>query len=357
MTLGMDRDAMKHRRWHNTFLTGAIVFGLAALGDAAGTIYALTASGYASGNGELTAEILVFVVAAALTLACVVLDRRHSRRGVELVAERGHEAWLPAVTESNGEGRVDLDVETARLRPLVLRSMGLALLWMALLVAALSGFGVMHASADKLLKTGVQVSGEVLGVYKNSRSPDTIFVMYPVSEQDRRYTEILWDSDEHYTKGQPITVIFDQADPDHVRTLHETNESEVWTVVLAVGAIAGPFGIALSVFAAVKWRRRYRAVRATGWRIASVTVVPDYPIRKGRHMPDIHVEYRDGTGITLRAASSFHGSVPLKNHPNRLAWIGGTNHDMVVLFPHGRWRKPPYAVPAYALNLRGEPAR
>jgi hypothetical protein len=25
---------------------------------------------------------------------------------------------------------------------------------------------------------------------------------------------------------------------------------------------------------------------------------------------------------------------------------------MVVLFPHGRWREPPYTVPAYALNTR-----
>jgi hypothetical protein len=44
----------------------------------------------------------------------------------------------------------------------------------------------------------------------------------------------------------------------------------------------------------------------------------------------------------------------MKHEPNRQAWIGGTDRDMVVLFPHGRWREPPYAVPAYALNMRAD---
>ncbi|MGW3995999.1 hypothetical protein ACWEF6_21115 [Amycolatopsis sp. NPDC004772] len=71
-------------------------------------------------------------------------------------------------------------------------------------------------------------------------------------------------------------------------------------------------GLVFSLFAAVHWRR-LRAVLATGWRIASVTVVPNYPVRQNRHMPDIEVTYRDGSRITLRAATSSHGSVPLKH--------------------------------------------
>jgi hypothetical protein len=137
-----------------------------------------------------------------------------------------------------------------------------------------------------------------------------------------------------------------------VRTLDETNDDQTWTWVLVVGTIAGVSGFVLSVVATANWRRRRRAVLATGWRIASVTVVPDYPIRRGRHLPDIEVAYRDGTRIKLRAATSSHGSVPMKQEPNRQAWIGGTDRDMVVLFPHGRWREPPYVVPAYALNRR-----
>jgi hypothetical protein len=225
----------------------------------------------------------------------------------------------------------------------------------------------MSASADHLLKTGVRVTGEVLGVYKHSRGDDTIHVEYPVGygdvayptgHGDLRFATIVWDSGRQYTEEQRITVVYDKADPARVRTLDETNDDPTWTWVLAMATAAGTIGLVLSAIAAVNWRRRRRAVLATGWRIASVTVVPDKPMRSNRHLPDIHVEYRDGSRITLRAAMSTHGAAPLKNEPNRRAWIGGTDRDMVVLFPHGRWREPPYAVPAYALNLRtaAEPA-
>lgn len=234
----------------------------------------------------------------------------------------------------------------------MLRSAGFVLVWLAVLAGVVAGFVAMSASAEHLLKTGTRVTGEVLGVYRHSRADDIIYVAYPVGTSGYRYADIVWDSGRPYTEGQQITVIYDRADPDRVRTPDETNDDQTWMWVQVIGTIAGVSGLVLSLIAAVNWRRRYRAVRATGWRLASVTVVPDYPIRRGRHLPDIEVAYRDGTRITLRAATSSHGSVPLKHEPNRRAWIGGTDRDMVVLFPHGRRRRPPYAVPAYALNSR-----
>lgn len=348
----MDRDATKHRRWQNAFLAGGIVFGMAALADAAGTIYALSAPGYVFEDGELTGEILVFALAVALMLGCVALGRRHDRGRAALVAEHGH--WLPAPAERDGQGQVDLDAETARLRTLVLRSVGLVLVWLAVLAGVVAGFVAMSASADHLLKSGARVTGEVLGVHPQSRSEGTIHVAYPVGDR-YRYADIVWDSGRPYTQGQQITVVYDKADPTRVRTLDETNDDPTLTWVLPMVTAAGGIGLVLSVIAAVNWRRRHRAVLATGWRIASVTVVPDKPMRSNRHLPDIHVDYRDGSRITLRAATSTHGAAPLKNEPNRRAWIGGTDRDMVVLFPHGRWSEPPYAVPAYALNLRAAP--
>lgn len=106
-----------------------------------------------------------------------------------------------------------------------------------------------------------------------------------------------------------------------------------------------------SVFAGAAWRRRYRAVLKTGWRSATVTVVPDYPIRKNRDMPDLHVSYDDGTNARLRALASTHGSTKLRHEPDRKAWVGGTGRTMVVLFERGRWRNVPYAVPAKALGM------
>ena len=345
----MDWDATKHRQWQNTFMAGAIVFGLAALGDAAGTGYALTAPGYVFEDGELASEIMAFVLAVALMAGCAGLRWWHDRRRAALVAEPGN--WLPALTGNNGQEQVDLDAETARLRTLALRSAGLVLVWLAVLAGVVAGFAAPSASADHLLKTGVRVTGQVLDVYRHSRSPDTIRVAYPVGYDGCRYADIVRDSGRQYTPGQQITVIYDRADPDRVRTPDETNSDRSWTGVLVIGTIAGMSGPVCSVVAAVNWRRRYRAVRATGWRLASVTVKPDYLVR-GRHLPDIDVQYRDGSRIMLRAATSSHGSVPPADRPNQRAWAGGTGRDMVVLFPHGRWRKAPYAVPAYALTMR-----
>ena len=149
-----------------------------------------------------------------------------------------------------------------------------------------------------------------------------------------------------------MTVVYDRDDPSDVRTVEERNENQYSVGFLVVPLLLALAGVPFSLVAAAGWARRYRAVRATGWRIASVTVVPDYPVRQGRHAPDIHVGYRDGSGIRLRAASSTHGATSLKDRPDRRAWVGGWGSAMVVLVPHGRWRKGPYAVPAFAKTTR-----
>lgn len=351
MELGLDRDATRYRRWRNVYFAGTVVFGMVTVMDLAGTGYGLSDSDYVFGDGELPAEIAIFAGGTALTAACAFLAWRHARRRAEQVGPAGSGLWLPPLTDRDGDGQVDLGVETARLRPLAVRALALLVLWLALLAGGLVGFAALSASADRLLATGTHVTGRVLDAYHPRRGSSTIYVEYPVG-QDWKFAEISWESDRAYVPGQAITVVYDPADPTRVRTPDETNDDQFWSWVCGIGALGALGGIPFSALAAVNWRRRYRAVRRTGWRIASVTVVPDYPVRKNRHMPDIHVEYRDGSRIMLRAAQSSHGSVPLKKQPNRLAWIGGTDQDIVVLFPHGRWRTPPYAVPAYPLTAR-----
>ena len=333
------------------FLTGAVVFGLVALIDAAGTTYAFADPGYVFEDNEVLGEITIFVVASLLAVGCALLARHYAKRRAEVFSAAGPEAWLPPLTARNGEGQVDLEVETARLRSLALRALAIALAWVIVLAGAVFGFTVLAQSSERLLATGIQVPGTVLSVDHRRQGTSTISVEYRVKGEPRS-AEIVWDSDRQYAVGQAVTVFYDPADPARVRTPDETNNDQAWVWVFVVGLVGSLFGIPFSVVAAVKWRRRNRAVRGTGWRVASVTVVPDYPVRKGRHMPDIHVEYRDGSRIMLRAATSSHGSVPLKDRPGRRAWVGGTDRDMVVLFPHGRWRTPPYAVPAYAMTMR-----
>ncbi len=314
-----------------------------------GTTYALLDPGYVFEDDELLGEITVFVLGAALAVGCALLARRHNRRRTEQVSDP--ENWLPPEVTRTGEGQVDLEVETARLQPLALRALGLVLVWLIVFAGVVFGFVTMAQSSDKLLATGTRVYGTVLSAYHPSKGTATIDVTYPVGNSLKE-AEVVWDSDHRYAPGQSITVIYDPADPSRVRTLYETNDDQFWVWVFVIGLIAALSGIPIAGVAASKWGHRYRAVRRTGWRVASVTVVPDYPVRRGRHAPDIHVEYADGSRITLRTSMSSHGAVPLKNEPDRRAWVGGADQDMVVLFPHGRWRPTPYAVPAYALTAR-----
>ncbi|UOZ03511.1 hypothetical protein [Amycolatopsis sp. WQ 127309] len=60
--------------------------------------------------------------------------------------------------------------------------------------------------------------------------------------------------------------------------------------------------------------------------------------RDGRSLrrppPEIHVRYREGTGIVLKAVSSTHGANAPADFTDRLAWVGGWGRHRVVLFPH-----------------------
>ncbi|MGW3996000.1 hypothetical protein ACWEF6_21120 [Amycolatopsis sp. NPDC004772] len=146
---------------------------------------------------------MVVVVAIALVLGCVALARRRDRLRAPLADDHG--LWLPAVTERDSQGMVDFAVETARLRSLVLRSMGLVVLWVAVLAGVVAGAAAMGTAADHLLKTGVRVTGEVLGAYRHSRGEDTLHVAYRVGASDLRFADITWDSGREYVKGQQIT--------------------------------------------------------------------------------------------------------------------------------------------------------
>jgi hypothetical protein len=172
---------------------------------------------------------------------------------------------------------------------------------------------------------------------------------------ESRTAKIVRDSKNSYTVGGRVTVVYDRADPDRVRTLVEENKSQFLVNLGYVLLVAGSLGTLFAAVAAVGWWGRARAVAATGWRNATVDIVRVFA-RNGRSLrrppPEIHVRYREGTGIVLKAMSSTHGATALADFTDRLAWVGGWGRHMVVLFPNGPRRPGPYAVPAFALDLR-----
>jgi hypothetical protein len=331
--------------WFAAGVVAVLVFAIFV----AETTWSLLTPGYVLVDGELAADFAVLFGSLSLASLCVFRARRLSRRADTLFEHADTEQWLPPREPRDGQGEIDLDAQVFRLRTLSPRAWGVAVLWCAVLVGGMVGLSAITSSADSLLATGTRTTGEVLTVL-DSRKP-SMWVRYTAGGMSQT-AEIVRSSGRHYKPGESVTVVYNPTDPEDARTTEETNYNQYLVGFCVVPMLLALLFLPLSVVAAARWRRRYHAVRRTGWRAASVTVLPDYPVRKGRHAPDIQVRYRDGSTIWLRASSSTHGATVLKDEPNQPAWVGGTGRDMVVLFPQARWRKLPYAVPAFAKDQR-----
>ncbi|VVJ21889.1 Uncharacterised protein [Amycolatopsis camponoti] len=277
---------------------------------------------------------------------------RVSARNRAAASEDGFGGWLPLPTDHDHDRRIDFTAETGRLRRVARRAAAFVLVWMALAGAGAGDLVLLDKVADELLATGARTTGEVVSVQTFTRGGMTFEVRF-----ESRTAKIDRDSKNSYTVGERVTVIYDRDDPDRVRTLVEENKSQFLVNLGYVLLVAGSLGTLFAVLAAVGWRGRARAVAATGWRNATVDIVRVFA-RNSRSLrrppPEIHVRFREGTGIVLKAMSSTHGANALADFTDRLAWVGGWGRHMVVLFPNGPRRPGPYAVPAFALNLRTE---
>ncbi|WP_410672684.1 DUF3592 domain-containing protein [Amycolatopsis sp. cmx-4-68] len=331
----------RRKGWLTVLVLGVAVF----LFFAAGTTYALLVPDYVFEDGELLGEAAILTASLALAVFAGYRLRAADRRLLAAAADFG--AWLPPETSTAGTDGVDLAAETRRLRLTTGRAAALTLAWVALIAGGLTVLGLVDAAAADLLATGVRVPGVVDAVHDRVKGAHTIRVHY--ESPGRRWSEeIHRDSGHHYAVGDAVTVVYDPADPAHVRTTEEKNAGQFLVGTGVVPILVGLGGLPVAAGAAVGWRRRARAVAATGWRVAGVTVVPD--ARGGLSV--VHVTYGDGSAIVLRTVLSTHGTRALAGQEHRRAWIGGWGRRMVVLFPHGPRRPGPHAVPAYATTPR-----
>ena len=310
----------------------------------AGTAYSLLIPDYVFTGGELPAEAVILT--GSLALAAFGTRRLGAAdRGLRAgVPDFG--AWLPLRDGSHGEGRVDLGAQTARLRRTARRAAGIAAAWAVLYAGGLAAVITADRAAADLLATGVRVAGSVVSVEDPARGTPTIRVRYPAPDASRT-AEIARDSGHEYHEGEAVTVVYDPADPAHARTTAETNENRVLVNFGVLFLVAGFVGLPLAASVALGWWRRARAVAATGWRIATVTVFPGV-----RSAQEIEVRYRDGSGVELCCTPSLRRpGAPVR----RRAWIGGWGRQMAVLFPPGPARTGPRCVPVSATGPRAQP--
>ncbi|MFJ9778065.1 DUF3592 domain-containing protein [Amycolatopsis sp. NPDC101161] len=288
----------------------------------AGTAYSLLTPDYAFADGELLGEAVILTGSLALAAFGVRRLRAADVRLRDSVPDFG--AWLPGRDGSHGEDRVDLGARTARLRRTARRATAIAGAWAVLFAGGLATvIAADHAAAD-LLATGVHTEGTVLSVGKQGRGTPTFWVRYH-SPGASWTEEIVRDSGRAYQEGEAVTVVYDPADPAHVRTEDETNEDQVQYGFGMVAVLVALFGLPFWIGRAAGWWRRIRAVERTGWRRARVSEGPGP--HDGRHLD---AKFRDGTGVTLRRSWAFLRLSPSAGWKNKQAWVGGWGRTMVV---------------------------
>ncbi len=336
--------------WVIAGAVGALVFVVFVIG----TAYSVLDPGYRFDDGELAADFGVLAGSGALAGFAVFRIRAGDRRTGDVLTRTGTGSWLPPVVPLDDEER--FAAETRRLRGLGVRAAGIALLWVGVLAAATTGLTLVDDAAERLLATGARTAGEVVSVHdtRHGSGASSMQVRYAAGGVSRT-AEIVRDTERAYVVGEAVTVVYDRADPAYVRTVEEPNDDQGLLGVLVVPMLLACVAVPWSLVAAAGWWRRYRAVRHTGWRVAEVRVVPDYPVRKGRHLPDLHVRYGDDSRVVLRAVASTHGATGFQGRRDREAWVGGWGRAMVVLFPDAPLRKRPLAVPARAISPRRRP--
>ncbi|MGK3207407.1 DUF3592 domain-containing protein [Amycolatopsis sp. MEPSY49] len=259
--------------------------------------------------------------------------------------------WSAPEEPLDGGSVVDFAEETGRLRRSARRAAVFAAVW----CAVVAGFVVLAAAAPNQDAGGAGAVGEVVGVVQPTGGPGPRLVRVELRvDGTTRTVAITRDDVGGYSTGQVVTVVYD---PPGLRNPRLADERAGGSSPTARGVVAlvplVPFAYvgSAAMFEALSRRRRYLAVRRTGWRRAAVTVVPDRSM-VDRRQPVIDVRYRDGSTIVLRAAVSTHGARKMKDPPDRIAWVGGWGRDMVVLFPYRPKEERPYAVPAFALSVR-----
>ncbi|HEV7975998.1 DUF3592 domain-containing protein [Amycolatopsis sp.] len=342
MTLGIDHSEPRRlRRKRTAWFVASGFFTSVFLLFVGGTTYALTAPGYAWGEGELPIEIIMIVVSALFALFAGLRGRRLGDQAADLEDELSpyETLWLPSDPEP-----VDAEVAamTPRLRVYSHRAALLCGAWVVALTLGVSGFFLMELLGQRLLDEGARTVGTVVSVHDARRGTSTITVEY-VERDDVRLAIVNRDSDRDYTPGQLVTVVYDPADPERVRTLSERNDNGFLTFGSYFLAIVACIGIPCSAVAAQNWRRRHQAVLGSGWHAGRAHISHYF-----RQVPRISVTYRDGSGIELKGSTSTHAPPAFGEVSDVPVWVGGESRSMVVLLPRGRIRDALHAVPVYA---------
>ncbi|WP_328442979.1 DUF3592 domain-containing protein [Amycolatopsis sp. NBC_00438] len=232
------RGARAPGRWRTAWLIAAAYGAAAFVTFGTGTAWSLLVSRYEFEDGELAADFAVLGGSLAVIVVAVFMARLRPRPagGTTVVAGPSKPAGRPRYG-------------TSRPRRPVRVACGFAVALYVVLAAGVLGLSALDLGQADLLATGARTGGVVLSVRDPARGTPTLDVGYTVAGESRT-AEIARDSGRKYVAGEVITVVYDPADPAHVRTSEEKNDDGflvgLCVVALLVTLVLLPFPVVVA---------------------------------------------------------------------------------------------------------------
>lgn len=190
----------------------------------------------------------------------------------------------------------------ARLRTTARIVAGIAALAVVCLLGSAVAFSFAARQAATLLRTGVYTPGLVTGAWTGVKGSRFMHVDYQVRGLAYAST-VRITSGLTYQPGQYVTVVADPADPFHMRTVHETNESPALELACIGPLVFGLSMVITSIPTGLALRTLRRRCRSARW----------VPV----HLGDRRT-WRTRTGVTLTG-----GGVDVVVSPTTRAPLGG----------------------------------
>jgi hypothetical protein len=228
-------------------------------------------------------------------------------------------------------GRVDLDVATRVARRSRRRWLAAAGVCVFVFALANTRIDLLQDSANRLAATGVRVPGVVVHVDNPSKSTQQIDVRFAVGGTERVRKIGTTANAGAYRTGDQVTVIYDRADPEQIRTDREPN---LPGLPMAAGYIPMLVSLGFLPFAAlglIRWWRRVHALRRSPWRSGWASAQ-----REERSRLRLRVRFHGGGELTVITATPvpaepFH----FANRKDLRVWIGGDGNALTVLLGDG----------------------
>ncbi|WP_370943072.1 DUF3592 domain-containing protein [Amycolatopsis sp. cg5] len=242
------------------------------------------------------------------------------------VLGKGDDVNKPATTPAEPD---HAPAAVARLRRRALR---LVIAGLVLFIAAWGMVGFVRYRDADLLKTESRTHGVVFAMIVSGKF-ESIGIEYYTDNGVRRLEFVDVDDAGAYHENDPVTVIYDPADPTRIRTEADPELPGLVRTVTVVSTFLTIILVLSGLIGTSRWRRRSAAARAEPWRAGTATLARS---SAGKARTKLRVrfqteeqDYRTTAPVMLPIPPALFDRDEVK------VWINGTGDAVTVMFEYG----------------------